>query len=91
MLQNQLPIIVEEKLEEETCNPTTNNDVSTTIMQANTHSELPSSKNTPYPEDLNLSEIIASPEYDLIIELKNVCIRIPLLQALRDTPIYAKG
>jgi len=23
-------------------------------------------------------------------ELKNVCVKIPLLQALRDVPIYAK-
>lgn len=28
-------------------------------------------------------------KYDLLDELKNVCIRIPLLQALKDIPIYA--
>ena len=30
------------------------------------------------------------PHFDLENELKNVCIKIPLLQAIRDVPIYSK-
>ena len=30
------------------------------------------------------------PQFDLENELKNVCIKIPLLQAIRDIPIYSK-
>lgn len=29
-------------------------------------------------------------EFDLISELRNVCIKVPLLQAIKDIPIYAK-
>ena len=29
-------------------------------------------------------------EFDLVSELKNVCIEIPLLQEIKDIPIYAK-
>jgi hypothetical protein len=71
--------------------PTTDDDTPVVIKKTTIHSEQPSSsKDPPYPERLNLSKPIASPEYDLITELKNVCIRIPLLQALKDIPIYAK-
>ena len=30
------------------------------------------------------------PNYDFLDELKNVCIKIPLLQAIREIPILAK-
>ena len=30
------------------------------------------------------------PEYDILNELKNVCVNIPLLQAIKDIPIYSK-
>lgn len=36
---------------------------------------------------LNLA---TEPKFDIINELKNVCIKIPLLQALKDVTIYAK-
>ena len=29
-------------------------------------------------------------EYDILNELKNVCVKIPLLQAIMDIPIYNK-
>lgn len=33
---------------------------------------------------------IIYPEYDFLHELKNICIKIPLLQAIKIIPIYAK-
>jgi len=33
---------------------------------------------------------ILLPDYDFLDELKNVCIKIPLLQAIRVIPILAK-
>jgi hypothetical protein len=37
-----------------------------------------------------LEKPIVRSEFDLITELKNVCIKVPLLQAIKDIPIYAK-
>lgn len=34
--------------------------------------------------------MISEPEYDFLRELKNLRIRIPLLQAIKDLPIYVK-
>jgi len=33
---------------------------------------------------------IEYPNFDILGELKNICIKIPLLQAIQDIPIYAK-
>ena len=30
------------------------------------------------------------PEFDIINELINICVKIPLLQAIKDIPIYSK-
>lgn len=34
--------------------------------------------------------LIEYPDFDILSELKNICIKIPLLQAIQDIPIYAK-
>ena len=47
-------------------------------------------KNPPYPERLAIEKTIAVPEFNLEVELKNLCVRIPLLQAIKDILIYAK-
>ena len=47
-------------------------------------------KNPPYPERLAIEKPIAVSEFNLEAELKNLCVRIPLLQAIKDIPIYAK-
>eukprot|EP00253_Pinus_taeda_P009414 PITA_09414 len=41
-----------------------------------------------YPERLEMK--IKQPEFDLVYELRNVSIKIPLLQEINDIPIYAK-
>jgi hypothetical protein len=33
---------------------------------------------------------ISLPEFDVLDELRNVCVKIPLLQAIKDIPIYKK-
>ena len=44
----------------------------------------------PYPERLTLHKIVEQPHFNLLGELKNLYVKIPLLQALHDVPIYAK-
>lgn len=34
--------------------------------------------------------MVTPPEFDLMQEIQNVCVKIPLFQAIRDIPIYAK-
>ena len=45
----------------------------------------------PFPERLNLPRPIITPDFDILAELRNLCIKIPLLQAIQDIPIYAKA
>jgi len=57
--------------------------------------EQPASTSTPpFPERLQINrgveKHILLPNYDFIDELKNVCIKIPLHQAIREIPILAK-
>ena len=33
---------------------------------------------------------VVHPEYDILNELTNICIKIPILQAIKDIPIYSK-
>eukprot|EP00253_Pinus_taeda_P005381 PITA_05381 len=44
----------------------------------------------PFPETLTIPKPIAYPDFDIVGELKKLCIKIPLLQAIQDIPIYAK-
>ena len=48
----------------------------------------------PFPERLKIDEgvekQIVLPDYNMMDELRNVCIRIPLLQAIKEIPIFAK-
>jgi hypothetical protein len=53
----------------------------------NSHPEL---QNPPYPERLHLEKPFTQPEFDFLGELKNVCVKIPLFQAIKDVPIYSK-
>ena len=44
----------------------------------------------PFPERLIIPCSIEYPNFDLLGELKNLCVKIALLQAIQDFPIYAK-
>lgn len=43
-----------------------------------------------FPERLMIPKLITYPDFDLVGELKILCIKIPLLQAIQDISIYAK-
>jgi len=44
----------------------------------------------PFPEHLTLTKTLEPPAFNLLGELQNLYVKIPLLQALRDVPIYAR-
>jgi hypothetical protein len=44
----------------------------------------------PFPERLMIEKPVVYPNFDIVGELKNLYVKIPLLQALQDIPIYAK-
>ena len=44
----------------------------------------------PFPERLVLTRMPETPAFNLLGELQNLYVKIPLLQALRDVPIYAR-
>ena len=44
----------------------------------------------PFPERLVVEKPVVHPEYNILNELKNICIKIPLLQVIKDIPIYSK-
>ena len=41
-------------------------------------------------ERLVIEKLVVHPEYAILNELKNICIKIPLLQAIKDISIYSK-
>ena len=43
-----------------------------------------------YPQRLSKPRMTSQPESDFLKELQNLYVRIPLLQALKEVPIYAK-
>jgi hypothetical protein len=54
-------------------------------------SEIPQETNPPpYPERLLVKKPEVPLGHDLEDELRNICVNIPLLQAIKDIPIYAK-
>eukprot|EP00253_Pinus_taeda_P030292 PITA_30292 len=44
----------------------------------------------PFPERLTLNKTFEPPTFNLLGELQNLYVKIPLLQALRDVPVYAR-
>jgi hypothetical protein len=51
---------------------------------------LPQPQTPPYPERLQEKKMYTSEKKELLGELKNLCIKIPLLQYLKDVPIFNK-
>ena len=49
------------------------------------------SKEPPYIERLTLQKVVKQHSFYLLGELKNIYVRIPLLQALHNIPIYSKS
>ena len=44
----------------------------------------------PFTERLVIEKPVVNLEYNILNEKKNICIKIPLLQAIKDIPIYSK-
>ena len=44
----------------------------------------------PFPTRLVIEKLVVHSEYDILNELKHICIKIPLLQAIQYIPIYSK-
>ena len=44
----------------------------------------------PFSERLAIETLMIRPKYDILSELNNICVKIPLLQAIKDIPIYSK-
>ena len=44
----------------------------------------------PFPKRLTLIKPLVSSDFDLIGELKDICIKIPFLQDIQDIPMYVK-
>jgi hypothetical protein len=44
----------------------------------------------PYLDQLVIKKPTTQPEFDILNELKNICVKIPLLQAIKDITIYIK-
>jgi hypothetical protein len=92
VLHKDALIIIEEPIEEESPNKIINNDSSNVIKKTSSSviNQAQQSSTPPFPERLALEKKIKQYGYDLLDDLKNVCIKIPLLQAIKDIPIYAK-
>eukprot|EP00253_Pinus_taeda_P007304 PITA_07304 len=76
-------------------NPSTQKEKEKELTPTTPIVELPTSSSTPpFPErlqiDKGVEKKILLPDYDFLDELKNVCIKIPLLQAIREIPILGK-
>ena len=56
--------------------------------QHNIQTQVP--QTPPFPERFLIEKPIVQSEFDIMNELRNVCVKIPLLQVIRDVPIYAK-
>jgi hypothetical protein len=56
--------------------------------QCNIQTQVP--QTPPFPERLLIEKPIVQSEFGIMNELRNVCVKIPLLQAIIDVPIYAK-
>jgi len=57
----------------------------------NSHAaKTPQKTNPPYPERLLVKKSKEPIGHNVEAELRNICVKIPLLQAIKDIPIYAK-
>jgi hypothetical protein len=87
-LHKESPILIEEKEKEEIPNKTGTTIAHKSIETQKDQSQL--TKTHPFPERLYLEKYINPSEHDFLDELKNICVKIPLLQAIKNIPIYTK-
>ena len=44
----------------------------------------------PYPNRMVIEKLTTRLEFDILNELKNICLKIPLVKAIKYIPIYSK-
>eukprot|EP00253_Pinus_taeda_P017439 PITA_17439 len=79
--------ITDSKKEETRKEKSSNKD--TKILESPTNKTVQTTE-PPFPERLTLSKTFEPPAFNLLGELQNFYVKNPLLQALRDVPIYAR-
>jgi hypothetical protein len=95
VLDRQRPSVVIQEEEEEETNKQTMDDTrwEYVIIPKDQEPKLPQNepsqitKAPPYPERLIIEKPTTQPEFDILNELKNICVKIPLLQVIKDIPI----
>ena len=87
-----IPIIEDDKTRDETPNETHDETSAETLAETCTKTQ-PTHflREPPYPKWLALSKAMEQPRFNLLWELKNIYVKIPLLQGLHDVPIYANN
>ena len=88
VLQKDSHVIIEEQIEKEYIPSTEKLPIDNQIKKSKTLN----TQTPPFPERLVKEKLpISLPEFDVLDELKNVCVKIPLLQAIKDISIYTKA
>jgi hypothetical protein len=87
VLPKDSPVIIEKQIEQEEIPSTEKLSIDNQIQKGKTLNI----QTPPFPERLVKEKLpISLPEFDVLDELRNVCVKIPLLQAIKDIPIYTK-
>jgi hypothetical protein len=87
-LQNDSPVIIEEKIEKEEIPSIEKLPINNQILKNKTLN----TQTPPFPERLVKEKLpISLPKFDVLDELRNACVKIPLLQAIKDIQIYTKA
>eukprot|EP00253_Pinus_taeda_P036568 PITA_36568 len=79
--------ITDSKKEETRKEKSSNNNVETVESSSNKTTQ---TAEPPFPERMALTKTLEPPAFNLLGELQNLYVKIPLLQALRDVPIYVR-
>jgi hypothetical protein len=88
VLPKDSPVIIEKQIEQEEIPSTEKLSIDNQIQKGKTLNI----QTPPFPERLVKEKSpISLPEFDVLDELRNVCVKIPLLQAIKDIPIYTKA
>ena len=80
----------EEEYSNEPVNDASLGDVNIPKVPAHTHppqETIQEQRIPPFPERLVIEKPVVHPKYNLLNELKNICIKIPILQDITDIPI----
>ena len=90
ILEKESPLLIEEQTKKEKI-PKKSNTKNLQLDKQTQNDKMIIPQTPPFPERLvKEKNSISLPEFDVLYELTNVCVKIPLLQAIKDIPIYTK-